>query len=237
MANLNTFTNAVLNQIKRQSVSLEKSANKRLIDVYCFEIDIDDYLVKNDDGTIYEEETTYTKQNPGGQEYQAKVVKRFFKGYPYINGTMTACNEKGEVLLKNNKPVEQVKIKGSRRDEELYGEYSFLVQNDKDKADLYIEKFYDKDESGKLVVKHHVYIEVYESTYVDKRDNKTKTALNYQTKVQFISDSKSTNVTNRLGKILAETEKFKSNFGLFKSNYAQNDKDGKIKMITEKDLI
>lgn len=238
MANLNTFTNANLSLIKRQSVSLENE-NKRLIDVYCFEIDINDYLVKNPDGSIHEEVTTYTKQKPGGDEYQATVVKRFFKGYPYANGTLFACNEKGEIITdENGKPVELAELKGSRKDDELYGEYSFLVQNDKAKADLYIEKFYEPNEADPAnpTLKHHVYMEVYETTYQDK-EGKSKTVLNYQTKVQFISDSKATIVNNRLHKILAESKNVSANFGLFKSKYAQEDSNGKIKMFTDKDLI
>ena len=226
MANQTTFTNASVERIKRQSVSLEKLATKVLVDVLCFEIDINDYLVKNPDGSIREEVSTYT------------VVKRFFKGYPYVNGTMTACNEKGEILLDDNgKPVEQVRIKGSRRDEELYGEYSFLVQNDKAKADLYIEKFYEKDEAGKLVVKHHVYIEVYETTNIDKRDGKTKTAINCQTKVEFISDNKSINTANKLNKLLAEAENFRSTFGLYPEGYAKKAGNDTIKIFTSKDLL
>ena len=238
MANLTTFKNTSVERIKIQSVSLEKSATKVLIDVLCFEIDINDYLVKNPDGSIREEVSTYTKQKPGGEEYEATVVKRFFKGYPYVNGTLTACNEKGEILLDDNgKPVEQVRIKGSRRDEELYGEYSFLVQNDKAKADLYIEKFYEKDEAGKLVVKHHVYIEVYETTYLDKRDGKTKTAINCQTKVEFISDNKSINTANKLNKLLAEAENFRSTFGLYPEGYAKKAGNDTIKIFTSKDLL
>ncbi len=237
MANLNTFTNVTLNQIKRQSVSLEKAANKVLVDVLCFEIDINDYLVKNPDGSIHEEVSTYTKQKPGGNEYEAKVVKRFFKGYPYANGTLTACDKDGNILLDDNgDPIERIDIKGTRKEDELYGEYSFLVQNDKAKADLYIEKFYEKDEAGKLVVKHHVYIEVYESTYQDK-DGNSKTAIICQTKVEFINDNKSITTANKLNKLIAEANSFQSQFGLFQSNYAQKTKDGKIKMFTDKDLI
>ena len=49
--NLQTITNTNLNYIKRQSVSLEKS-NRTLIDVYCIEIDINDYMVKEPDGSF-----------------------------------------------------------------------------------------------------------------------------------------------------------------------------------------
>ena len=238
MANLTTITNTT-NQIKRQSVSLEK-AKKTLIDVYCIEIDINDYLVKNPDGSIHEEVSTYTKQKPGGEEYEATVVKRFFKGYPYVNGTMTACNEKGEILRDDNgEPVEQVKIKGSIHSEEFYGEYSFLVQNDKSKADLYIEKvlYPNPEESGDPIVKHFAYIDVYETEYFDIKSNMNKTALNFQTRVEFISDSKVANMANKLNKMLAETAKFKAEVGIYQEGYAKKADNDTIKIFTIKDLL
>ena len=239
MANLTTFKNTSVERIKIQSVSLEK-AKKTLIDVYCIEIDINDYLVKNPDGSIHEEVITYTKQKPGGDEYQATLVKRFFKGYPYVSGTVTACNEKGEILLDDNgEPVEQVKIKGSIHSEEFYGEYSFLVQNDKSKADLYIEKvLYPNDEDPKNpIVKHFAYIDVYETEYFDIKSNMNKTALNFQTRVEFISDSKVVNLNNRINKRLAESDKFKYEVGIYKSTPFQKNEDGDIKLFTNKDLI
>jgi|GEM_PF-3359411 hypothetical protein len=237
MANQTTFTNTSVERIKRQSVSLEKSATKVLVDVLCFEIDINDYLVKNPDGSIREEVSTYTKQKPGGEEYEATVVKRFFKGYPYANGTLFACNEKGEILLDDNgEPIERMEIKGSRKDDELYGEYSFLVQNDKAKADLYIEKFYENTDDTNLVVKHHVYIEVYETTYQDK-EGKSRTALTCQTKVEFINDNKSINTANKLNKMLAEAENFRSTFGLYPEGYAKKADNDTIKIFTSKDLL
>ena len=234
MANLTIFNK----RIKRVSTSLEK-ATKVLIDVYRLEIDINDYLVKNPDGSIHEEVSTYTKQKPSGQEYEATVVKRFFKGYPYANGTLTACNEKGEILLDDNgEPVEQVRIKGSIHCEELYGEYSFLVQNDEAKADLYIEKvLLPNPEDEDPIVKHFAYIDVYETEYFDIKSNMNKTALNFQTRVEFISDSKVANMANKLNKMLAETAKFKAEVGIYQEGYAKKADNDTIKIFTIKDLL
>ena len=238
MANLTTITNTT-NQIKRQSVSLEK-AKKTLIDVYCIEIDINDYLVKNPDGSIHEEVITYTKQKPGGDEYQATLVKRFFKGYPYSCGTLTACDKDGNILTdKNGNIQEQVRIVGTIKEDEFLGQFSFIVKNDQSEANLYIEKvrYPSPDNSGEPIVKHFAYINVYETEYFDKKSNMNKTVLNFQTRVEFISDSKSVNLNNRINKRIAEAKKFKAEVGIYKSNHSQKSEDGSIKLFSVKDLL
>lgn len=237
--NLQTITNTNLNYIKRQSVSLEKS-NRTLIDVYCIEIDINDYMVKEPNGSFTEKVTTYTKQKPGGDEYQATFVRRFFKGYPYSNGKLIACKQDGEILYNEDGSLqESVDIVGTIKEDEFLGQFSFMVKNDQSEANLYIEKvlYPNPDKTGEPIVKHFAYIDVYESEYFDKKTNTNKTTLNFQTRVEFVSDSKVVNLTNRLNKILAQTAKFKAEVGIYKSNYFQKGDNGEIQLFTERDLI
>lgn len=236
---LQTLSNTTLNQIKRQSVSVDK-AKKTLVDVYCIEIDINDYMVKEPDGSFTEDVITYTKQRPGGDEYKATLVKRFFKGYPYSCGTLTACDKDGNILTDaKGKPKEQIRVDGTIYEDEFLGQYSFIVQNDKSKANLYIEKvlYPNPDKSGEPIARYFAYIDVYETEYFDKTSNMNKTALNYQARVEFISDSRVTNLTNRINKRIAESKKFKAEVSIYNSDFMQKSKDGSNKLLSMKDLL